>query len=242
MFFDVGVQHELGKGAVNAGHGPFQHHKACAGEFGGGFKIHTGFDTGDFKMLLWGEVEGARVAPTTDFDIPGFVRSHRHFIKGQIGDAHQGIAEAGVKGGSFLAQSGDFRFLFRHKCAQAVEFGVIAAPFGGARLFGGGVLGGLGCFGAVDRGAARLVQARKVGRHRGQATARQGSIKAGGVFADGADVVHGILLFGWNTYARLDGRGEEGNGGAVLALRIRFPICRVDSDKQAARTGLADHF
>ena len=40
VFIDMGVDHELRQRTVNPRHGPFKHHKARAGGFGGGFEIH----------------------------------------------------------------------------------------------------------------------------------------------------------------------------------------------------------
>jgi hypothetical protein len=96
-----------------------------------------------------------------------------------------------VLGLGFGGQAGDFGLCLGHEGAQAVEFRVVATGLGGADLFRGRVLGGLGGLGREDLRAAGRVDGQHLGRSGGQAAPGKGGVEGGGVVADQADVVHG---------------------------------------------------
>ena len=186
----MGVQHELAKRAVDADHRTLQHDKTRAGKLGGGFKIHPRFDPGNVEMFTRGEIKGPGRAPAADFDVVVFIRPLRHRVQRQVRNPHQHVAQGAVLGGGLFGELGDFGLFLGHERAQAFKLGVIPARLGGAHLFRGGVLRGGGGLGRQDLGAAVVVEGQNGGRHRRKAPACEGRIKGGGIFADGADVVH----------------------------------------------------
>ena len=143
-------------------------------------------------MLERLEIKGAGHAPAADLDIGGFIRAFGHIGQRGVGDPQQAIAQLGIFGVGLGGHGGDFGLLFGHQRAQALELGIVAAGLGGPHIPGGGILGGLRSFGGKDRRAPRLVQRQHLGRLRRQRPAAQALVEGGGIFTDGADVVHGI--------------------------------------------------
>ncbi len=208
VVLDMGVEHELGQRAVDAGRGLGQDDEAGARQFGGGVEVHAAFHRRDVVMFAGSEGEVARGAPAADFDVPGLIRAVGDVGVGQVGDGQEQVGQLLVEGLGLVPQPRDFGFLFSDFGAEAFECRVIAAGLGGADLFRRAVLVGLGGFRREDAGAAFFVQRQDGGGLGGEATAGEGRVEGGGVVADGADVVHGGLPDWWGGYAGFGGRGE----------------------------------
>ena len=147
-------------------------------------------------MFLGGETHLARGAPALDLDVIGLVLAIGHIGGGRVGQGHQQIAQLGVFRIGLGLHRGDFGFLLGHQRADPLELGLVAGGFRSPHQFGGGVLIGLCGLCGMDQAAARLVQREHFRRHRISPAARKGGIKLGGVFADRADIVHGVTSFG----------------------------------------------
>lgn len=157
-------------------------------------EIHPRLNARDVEMLDRGEIKAARRAPAADLDIVGLVAAEGHLIQRQVGNDFKGCLQTGIfVGRRFVASCfnglahGDF-------FAQAFKLGQIATRLCCSGFFGKSVLFGLGRFSNLDCIAPRLVQREQFGRQRCQAPAGKGRVKSGGVFPDGADIVHGSPL------------------------------------------------
>ncbi len=156
----MGVDHELGQGAVNAGDGPFEQHKTRAGDFGGGFEIHRGGNAGDFEMFFWCEIKARQLAPAVDLDIVVLIGTLRDVLGGAVGNAGQHIGQLGIQLLGFGLHGCNLGLFHRHLGAQTFEFRIITLGLGGADGFGSFVLLGLGGLGGLDLGAAFFVQGK----------------------------------------------------------------------------------
>ena len=191
VFFGMGVEHELRQCAVDTRHGPFEHDKPRTRQLGSGCKIHGWRDRRQIKMLFRGKIHLRGCAPPVDFDIVVFVRTLRRVRGGQVRNSGQHRAKFFVKFLGLGLHRGHFGFLVRNQCAQTLEFGLVAAAFGGTDVLGCAVLLGLRRFGGKDACAAGLVHSQQFGRDRRIAPTRQGRVKCFGVAADRANIVHG---------------------------------------------------
>jgi hypothetical protein len=145
-------------------------------------------------MFLWREIKGAGAAPATQFHIPRLIRAIGHFAQGQVRDGQQEVAQPCILCRSFLGQPGDVGLGLGHQRAQPLKLRIIAARLCGAHILAGAVLFRLRGFRRQDFAAPRLVQRQDLRRQPRQSPACQGGVESGGVFADGADVVHGRPL------------------------------------------------
>ena len=65
----MGVEHELAKRAVHTRHSARHQNKTATSQFGGCFKVHTGDDSSDFKMLDWIKSKVWQVAVLIHLDV-----------------------------------------------------------------------------------------------------------------------------------------------------------------------------
>ena len=142
-------------------------------------------------MLFWGEIEGGNIAPTVHFDIVRLILARRHVIGGAVGDACQHIGQLRVQLIGLGAHRGHFGLLVADQGAQPFKFSLIALGLGGPDFLGCFVLLCLGVFGGRNLAAPCLVQLEHLRRHRRIAPPREGGVESIGIFADGADVMHG---------------------------------------------------
>ncbi len=214
---------------------PRRHHEAAARQFRGGFEIHAGFDAGNVEMLHRGEVEAARRAPAADFDVVGLVRALGHFVQRQVRDARAG-GRAAVHPRWRPRRSGA---RFRPSSRPPARAGARTrprrrAPWRPRPPCEARVLVGLRGFGGLNPrcAAPRRPRAAAIGRHARQAAPREGGIEGGGIFADGADVVHGVL-WAWPGFGAPYARARD---GFQILSALRDPVTAVARAGLGART------
>ena len=190
VLLDMGVDHELRQGPVDAGDAARHHHEAGAAESRRCLEVHSGARAGDLEMLSGREAEGPRLAPAADLGVGILVRALGHVVEGQVGQFHQHVREPAVELGGVGAHRGDFVLFLRDGGAQALESGVVAARLGGAGLLGGLVLLGEGGLGRVDPGAALGVDLQESLRGGAVAAPGKGGVERVRIVADCANVVH----------------------------------------------------
>ncbi len=155
-----------------------------------------GLTPGMSKCSLGAKSKARGVPQRRSSTLSCLVAAVGHLGQGQVGDGEEEVAELGVLGRRPAScQARRSRLSLGDEGAEAFEFGLVAAGLGGARpLSTSALLFGLRGFGREDLRAARLVQRQDLRRQPRQAAAREGGVEGGGVFADGADVVHGGVL------------------------------------------------
>ena len=155
-------------------------------------------------MLLRLEVEVARVADLLQHDVGGFVGAVRHVGVEDIGQRFEDALDRLVQfaGAAFqtfhvAAQRGRFRFQRRRVGAGALLLSDLARQSVAARLL---------ILQRGQRSAAFGIEGQDFRRGRRQHAAREGSVEAGGVGANGANVMHGSA----------PGGGGNNGGGCTL--------------------------
>ncbi len=192
ILIDMGVDHELRQGPMHPRHSAFEHHKPGAGCFGGGLKIHVRGHARDLIMLLGLEIEFRQIAPAVHLDVLRFICAAWHIIGRRIGNAGQHIGQLRIKLLGLALHRRHFGLFVRHKRAQPLKLGLVTLGLGRAHQLAGFVLFGLGGLSRADLGPPCLVQCQHLGGHRIIAPPRKGSVKKIRIFADGADVMHGM--------------------------------------------------
>ena len=123
-------------------------------------------------------------------DVVGFVCPLGRVLIGQVRDPQQQVGQLGIQRLGLGLHTGDFVLFGSDEGAQAFEFSLVTAGLGAADQLGTGVLLGLSGFGGMNAGAALFVQCKDLGGDRRDPATRQSGVKSGGIFTDGADVVH----------------------------------------------------
>ncbi len=90
MVSRVGVEHELGKRAVQAGQAALEQREAGASNLGSGGEIELAELLADIGVILDFKIERTRRTPALDFNVAGFIAANRHGI---IGDIRQGCED-----------------------------------------------------------------------------------------------------------------------------------------------------
>ena len=190
VFFDVGVEHELGERAVDADHRALHHHEARARQPAGGLEVEPGAGGRDLVVLERRGREVPRAAPAVQLDVGAVVgavgdvrqRQVRHALQ-QVEERRVGMRGLGLEPADRLLPLGDQR-------AQPLELGLVAARLGRADLLARRVPLGECGLGGGDPRPPRRVEREHVGGQRREAAARQRRVEGQGVVADQADVVH----------------------------------------------------
>lgn len=93
MLTGVQIDHELRQGAMQAGDRPTHQGEAGAGQLGGGLEIQPTVLLAQGDMILHREVEGLRRAPAANLDVLFLVRTDRHGLVRQVGDAQHQLVQ-----------------------------------------------------------------------------------------------------------------------------------------------------
>ncbi len=156
MLTGVQIDHELRQGAMQAGDRPTHQGEAGAGQFGGGLEIQPTVLLAQGDMILHREVEGLRRAPAANLDVLFLVRTDRHGLVRQVGDAQHQLVQLTLDAVQLLLAGFEF-------AAHAIHIGeqrgdVLTALLGLADGLGTRIALGLELFGAGLHGLALGLQ------------------------------------------------------------------------------------
>ena len=167
-------------------------------------KSRPAFAAGISKCSSGLKREVPRAAPAVDLDVGGLVGAVGDVVAGQVGDAHEQVAERGVGGGGLGLEAGDLVLLVGDERAEALELGLVAAGLGGADRLLAALRSASAGLGGGDAGAAGLVEGEDLGASRRQAAAGEGGVE--GVRAP---------------------RGSGGCRASGVLERVRGGLCRI---------------
>ncbi len=190
MFGGVNVEHELGKGPMQAGDRPAQHGKTRTGDARSGLEVQPEVCP-DIDVVAHREFKRARGAPSAQLDVLRLIRADGHVGRGQIGNGHEQSLQFGLQGvepGGVCFQRGfDVADLF-HDRRDILAFG-----FGLPDLLGEQVAPRLQIFGLFLQGFALGFEGFKAGHIEEGLRALTGfepGDDVGQVFAQQGDVEH----------------------------------------------------
>ena len=167
----VGVEHELGERPVDPHERAPQHHEAGAGEPAGRLEVEARLCRRDLEVLERPRGEVPRRSPAADLDVAALVDAVGHVVVGQVGDAHQRLAQRRVGAGGLGLEAGDLVLLLGDERAQALELGLVAPGLRRAHLAARGVALGERRLGRGDPRAPALVDREDLGTRRARARA-----------------------------------------------------------------------
>ena len=191
----VGVEHELGEGAVQAGDFAFHQAEPRAGEGGGGFKIEAEFFA-QIDVVFHGKVKHARRADAAHFHVLRFVAPHGHALVRQVGDGGEPRVQLGLHGFQIGGGLLQIRLDAGDGGHGGFGFFVFALPFEHADFLRFAVAFGLQFFGFHLQQLALVFQRVKAHGVKTEAARGQAGGCGGGVVAEELDVEHGASLFG----------------------------------------------
>ena len=137
VLLDMQVQHELRQRPMQARQLATQHGEARTAELGAGVAIEPAVACAELDVILDRELEGAWRAPAMNFRVLGFVRTRRHRLMRNVGNAQREIGDLGLD--LLQAQLGLFQLLpetrdFRHQRGRVLALGLGHADGLGARI------------------------------------------------------------------------------------------------------------
>ena len=107
MLTSVQIEHEIDQRALELRALAEVDGKACAGDFGGAFKVEDAEIRADVPMGLGVEVEPAGLTPFLDFDVRGLILASRDALVREVGNRGEVLAELVFEQIGLLAEGGD---------------------------------------------------------------------------------------------------------------------------------------